>query len=321
MARNTHRTARNRTAPIPTKSGKTHSSKAAREIGTYDFDELAARSEHQHPRGHTGLRRFPRTADKSWLITHACAVLLTALPLFVPATALAQQASDNVLPTTTAPNVVRNDDGYTGMYMFLTGGPMFATGRGAAALQTRASGTLFEFERGSLSDTMGTGFTFEMRALDWAWLPNRPETRVRFGMATLGARFHAITLFRRYTERLPGLGRQVGPGVYELTEPRDVEQSVEYLGVGAFARADVLSWTYVDNGKTDPRFPYDPYVEGGLYFSPSTSVEWLGGLEVSAGAAASTSSGGMLFMRIEALLFGYRGRGAGPFSKVYGKKI
>jgi hypothetical protein len=202
---------------------------------------------------------------------------------------------------------------------------MLAAGRGTSTFETRANGSIGEFEFGTLSDSRGSGFVWELRALDWVWLPNRPETRARLGFATFGPRYHLFTLFRRYTANLPiayPIGSTVnGTQYFKLSERVISELSNEYLGVGAFARVGLLSWTYLDNGIDDPKTPYDPYVETGLFLSLGSSVEWFGGAEFSAGAAISTSSGGMLFLRAEAQAFGHRGRGKGPFSKIYLKKI
>jgi hypothetical protein len=167
---------------------------------------------------------------------------------------------------------------------------------------------------------MGTGFTFEMRVCNWAWLPNRPETRVRLGVLTMGARFHIVTLFRSFVEMIRD-AQPLGAGLYQLGEPKPVISSLEYLGVGAFARADVLSWTYVDNGKDDPRTPYDPFIEAGIFADLSSSLEWLGGLELSAGGAVSKSSGSMAFVRMDLKMLGHARRGKTPFNKAYYRKL
>src|SRR5262249_1630059 len=141
--------------------------------------------------------------------------------------------------------------------------------------------------------------------------PDVRETRVRMGLLTLGVRFHLVTLFHRHVEQLK-IARQTSPGsgLYWIPdEPTDVERVIEYLGAGLFARGNAFCFTVAGTKNTDPRTLYDPYAEGGLFVDLSPPFEWAGSLELTAGVAASLSSGTMLFGRIEVLLVGYRLKG------------
>ena len=198
-------------------------------------------------------------------------------------------------------------------FFFLRGGFMTGRGKGAESLVMRASGSLGDFEFGNFQNS-ATGFVFEMRSLDWAWLPSAPDPHIRLGAVTLGARFHVFTLFDSDVRRIPeAVGPESCPGPLSCTyKPTgymlDCETKTQYFAFGPFVRGNGIAATYrsTDANEDGYVFAYDPYVEAGLVASLNAPFKLAGGLELTAGAGASLYSGMSVFLRAEVLLVGDR---------------